>query len=958
MLVSGPVVLIGLLVLAPMLTAAGSGPRETALVAAAATALAIVAGIPDDIFGSADHAILCAAVAAGGALAVWLAELREAAEQTREQSAFLAAAAAELDSSLDYEATLRRVARIAVPAVADWCVVDMLDAEGRIERLAVTHVDPDKERLAWEIGNRYPVRAGDPVGAPHVIRTGEAECYGRITDDLLRAGTRDDEHRRLMEGLGLRSAIVAPLVARDRVLGALSLALAESGRRYGGPDLDFVRALAGRAAQAIDNARIYREARAAERAAEESSALLDTLFERAPIGLAYFDSELLFRRINEALAAMNGLPAEAHVGRGVEEVLPAMDSRVSLALREVLETGEPLVDEELEGETPAAPGRRRMFLASFYPVRDFTGEVAGIGAVVIDTTERHAAQEELVRQKGLYEALLQAQSDVGEGVLILEGEEILYANEACEKISGYRVDELLALPSLFQIVPPEEREALRARVAQRLRADRLEPAYETTIVHRTGRRVDLELGAKPLRHDGLARLVLVARDITERKRSEDLRALLLDAEREARAQAEVAERRSSFLAEASAALEASLDLDETCQSVARLCVPFLADLSVVDLWSNGSPQRRAIVGADPDRERLTREIQERYPLEPRADHPLARVIATGRTEVMPRVEDEFLEGVARNPEHLDLLRRVRFQTAVTAPLTARGRTFGSISVGRFGPTAAYGAAEVALLEDLAGRAALAIDNARLYAERSYVAQTLQRSLLPPAVPAIPGMEVAARYEAAGAGNEVGGDFYDVFETAEGGWAVVIGDVCGKGAPAAAITSLARYTIRAAAMHQSRPSGALATLNEALLRQGLDGQFSSVIYAALRPRLPVTEVTLCSAGHPLPIVLRAGGEVETAGAPGTLLGIAPDPRLLDAPLDLRPGDTVVLYTDGVTEARTPDGMFGPQRLADLVRSCAGLDAGGIAERIERTVVDLQDGEPRDDIAIVVMRVPPA
>ena len=689
--------------------------------------------------------------------------------------------------------------------------------------------------------------------------------------------------------------------------------------------------------------------------AAEDSALLDTLFEQAPVGLGLFDRQLRFQRVNDALAAINGVPAADHVGRTVEEILPGLDTHVMGRLRQVLDEGLQLVDTEVVGETPAQPGRSRTWLASFYPVRGADGAIGGIGAVIIEITARREAEEALVRQRDLYEALLQAQSDVGLAVAILEGDRILYANQACERLSGYTIEELIALPELLELVPPEERDPLRERVARRLRDASVEPAYETTILRRDGQRVELELAAKTIPADGRTRLVLVARDITERKRSEDLRALLLDAEREARTQAELAERRSTFLAEASAVLEASLDLDTTCRSVAQLCVPFLGEMCIVDLATPEGMERVAIVGADPERQRMVEEVQRRYPIDPRGEHPLARVVHEGRTQIIASVRDELLESVARDAEHLEMLRAVRFEAAVAAPLIARGRTFGVITVGRFEPGAAYPDRDVALLEDLAGRSALAIDNARVYEERASVARTLQRSLLPPALPEIPGMQLAARYRAAGAGNEVGGDFYDVFEAGDETWAVVIGDVCGKGAPAAAITSLARYTLRAAAMHRRGPSGVLGVLNDALLKEEGEAQFSSVIYAELRPDGERIGLTLSCGGHPLPLLLRAGGEVEAAGQPGTLLGITEEPKLADVAVTLAPGDALVLYTDGVTEARADDGMFGPERLAELVGTCAGCDAEEMADTIARTVVELQAGEPRDDIAVVVLRV---
>jgi serine phosphatase RsbU (regulator of sigma subunit) len=188
--------------------------------------------------------------------------------------------------------------------------------------------------------------------------------------------------------------------------------------------------------------------------------------------------------------------------------------------------------------------------------------------------------------------------------------------------------------------------------------------------------------------------------------------------------------------------------------------------------------------------------------------------------------------------------------------------------------------------------------------------------------------------------------------------VLVGDVCGKGAEAAAITALARYTLRAGAMQVNSPSRALALLNEALLRHGGEGEFCTVVHAALQPGEGSAELTLASGGHPLPLILRADGRVENAGEPGTVLGVVPDPRLTDTAIELGAGESIVLYTDGVTEARMEDGsLLGREGLERLLAECAGLDAATIAERIEGAAMQLEGGEPRDDIAVVVLRIAP-
>jgi sigma-B regulation protein RsbU (phosphoserine phosphatase) len=236
-----------------------------------------------------------------------------------------------------------------------------------------------------------------------------------------------------------------------------------------------------------------------------------------------------------------------------------------------------------------------------------------------------------------------------------------------------------------------------------------------------------------------------------------------------------------------------------------------------------------------------------------------------------------------------------------------------------------------------------------------LAKTLQESLIPPAPPVIPGLDIGAVYRPAGRGDEVGGDFYDVFQTPGSGWAIVLGDVAGKGAAAAVVTALARYTIRAAAARMAAPREVLRTLNRALLDQQAS-RLCTVVYAAVSI-IPAggARITLSAGGHPLPLRLHAG-HVEAVGRPGLLLGADDEPELYDTSFDVGPGDTVVLYTDGVTEGRHGSEWFGPERLVDVLGRSGGLGAQAVADGLLEEVVSFQRGHPRDDVAIVVVSAP--
>jgi hypothetical protein len=269
----------------------------------------------------------------------------------------------------------------------------------------------------------------------------------------------------------------------------------------------------------------------------------------------------------------------------------------------------------------------------------------------------------------------------------------------------------------------------------------------------------------------------------------------------------------------------------------------------------------------------------------------------------------------------------------------------------------FDAVERDLLEHLAAQAAVSLENLRLEErlwrsaeENARIAHTLQQSLLPPLLPEIPRMETGALYLPTGEGIEVGGDFYDLFPTAEKEWFAVIGDVCGKGPEAAAVTALARYTIRAAVMRHRSPAGILRWLNSAMIRQGAN-RFVTLACARIEVEDVIT-VTVACAGHPPPRILRSSGLVETLGGNGTLLGILDEVDAFDFSARLDPGDAIVLYTDGLTEASAPD-VWTPRQLDAAVAGARRMDAQQIVEHLG----SLAPGPLRDDLALLALRVQP-
>jgi sigma-B regulation protein RsbU (phosphoserine phosphatase) len=255
---------------------------------------------------------------------------------------------------------------------------------------------------------------------------------------------------------------------------------------------------------------------------------------------------------------------------------------------------------------------------------------------------------------------------------------------------------------------------------------------------------------------------------------------------------------------------------------------------------------------------------------------------------------------------------------------------------------------------------MALDNARLHEEQAHIAGVLQRSLLPRTLPEIPGFEIASRFQAAGEAYEVGGDFYDAFRAGSGNWSVVIGDVCGKGPEAAGLTSLARHTIRTATAPGTPPSEVLRVLHDAIGAERSDLRFCTA--ALLHVDTPsngrgAARLTVALGGHPPPLALRLDGSVDAIGVPGTLLGAVPEPAVTDKAAKLAPGESLVLYTDGMLASHDRKAADDPGWLAKQLAKSAGKTPEQIATKLSTAAIRRQGGEPRDDIAVLVLQRSP-
>jgi serine phosphatase RsbU (regulator of sigma subunit) len=312
---------------------------------------------------------------------------------------------------------------------------------------------------------------------------------------------------------------------------------------------------------------------------------------------------------------------------------------------------------------------------------------------------------------------------------------------------------------------------------------------------------------------------------------------------------------------------------------------------------------------------------------------------------------DFQREIAEGPEHFELMRTLGYQSAIVVPLVARRRVLGTLSLLRLEGSERYEEQDLVLAEELARRAALAVDNARLFEMTSDLARTLQQSLLPRRLPEIPGVRIAGRYRAAAQGQEVGGDFYDLFTIEDDCWGVAIGDVCGKGPEAAALTSHARYTIRALA--RRNPAAVLRLLNQSVMRDSplLAEQLVTVLFAVAELSGDDLVVRFAAAGHPPPLVLRADGTVQRLSVSGPLVGLTRTPEYQTDDVALAAGDAVLLYTDGLTDARAPTRILDERQLAELLERAGGLRGEELTRFLEAEVTGGED--PRDDIAMLVI-----
>lgn len=407
------------------------------------------------------------------------------------------------------------------------------------------------------------------------------------------------------------------------------------------------------------------------------------------------------------------------------------------------------------------------------------------------------------------------------------------------------------------------------------------------------------------------------------------------------------QRSQSFLLQASDVLARASGYAETLERLAGVAVPTLGDLCLIDVVDdNRRLVRMAARHADPARQPLVEELRRRYPPQPDGQHPSVDAMATGRSRWSAEMSDEFLHATTLDERHFELVKALGFTSYMTVPLVADGQALGSVTLVSAGSERRFGPADLALAEDLAGRVALVVAKARRYDQAHRASHTLQSSLLPSGLPAVPDLDIAFRYVPGTRDAEVGGDFYDLLRLPSGEVALAVGDVGGHDLVAAATMGQLRSASRALIGRASGPADLIARIQESWDLLGVD-RIATALFAFLDPRTGALRVA--SAGHPPPLVVHSGWAELLPLDPAAPFGAPPLPAV-EWSGTLSPGAVLVSYTDGLVEDRTQDIELGTRRLVTAAVSAGTSDPELVCDAILAALA----GEDRsDDVALLAV-----
>ena len=505
-------------------------------------------------------------------------------------------------------------------------------------------------------------------------------------------------------------------------------------------------------------------------------------------------------------------------------------------------------------------------------------------------------------------------------------------NPAAEHMYGYSAGEAIGRHISF-IVPADHKDEEKVILERVCRGERLE-TYETERIRADGVRISVSLTVSPIRRPAgdLIGASVIARDITAEKRSRNAEA---------------------FLAAASRKLDVSLDPIETARTIVNTAVPQLAEVCVIDfLRADGWLGDSVVAGVDPQVAASLEQIRRKAALDPNGEHPVAQVLRSGmptnwRDLRAPGVIDQ----AAQSEEHRRLIDDAGYRSAAAVPLVARGRTLGILSFLYARSDLRYDPEDLAFLSELGDRAAMALDNAMLFEDRSRIAQDLQRGLRPPTPPAVPGLQISVVFEAAGEGAEIGGDFYDVIPTEDGCW-LLIGDVAGKGSAAAGVSVAVRHAVRGLCRELADPGVVLARVNE-LLREGDSlNDFATAELIRMRREASGWTMKLAVAGHPPAVHVSPEGARQLGG--GALLGAWTVPVIESHEASLGDQDSLVLVTDGWFEVGPVSEHRHPDSLAELLPALTETALPELTDRLRADAVARSHGGLKDDMVILAVR----
>jgi PAS domain S-box-containing protein len=630
---------------------------------------------------------------------------------------------------------------------------------------------------------------------------------------------------------------------------------------------------------------------------------------------------------NAAAERLFGYSREEALGHEMAELIVPSElrERHRAGLLRYLETGESeVIDRRTE-----LPALRKD--GSVVPVELTVTRIAGSDPPIFtgflrDLTDR--ADAERVRQH-----LAEVVSGSQDAVLSKDLDGFVTSwNPAAERLYGYSAEEAIGRHISF-LIPPDHKNEER-EILDRVLAGEGLGTYETERIRADGARIAVSLTASQIKlpQRGIVGASVIARDITDelrRRKAQD------------------------FLLAASRLLDSSLDPDRTARTIVATAVPELAELCLIDfLRPDGWLGDTIVAGVDPQAAARLERIRREAPLDPAGRHPVAQVLRAGSPMVWRDLKaPDVIEDVAQSDEHRRLIADAGYNSAAVVPLIARGRVVGALSFLHVRRDLRYDPGDLDFLGELGDRAALVLDNSRLYRERDEIAQNLQRGLRPPRPAAVAGLEISVVFEAAGRGVEIGGDLYDVLPTEDGCW-ILVGDVAGKGSAAAGVSVAVRHAVRGLTREIDEPQELLMRVNELLLTGSSLNDFATAALARLRRQGESWRLSLACAGHPPAVHATPDGPMQLGG--GSVLGAWEDATVERHEATIGPRDTLVLCTDGWLEAGPIASHREPEMLATMAHSLLELPLGELTARLRADAVSRGSGALRDDLVVLAVR----